>query len=328
VGEWGERLGDAFRQPITWVIAGGIVVLGIALRFTQGAGGGGGGDSPVVYNPGLAAPPDPEDPTGGLAGIIGLLPQVPGGEVSVTLPGGGAITIVTPPAIPAPDPSAPPPVAADCPPGWHLVTSGEADLHPWWPQLSGPTPGTVCVLGLAQPAPPPPGPVVPVDPPVHIPTPVGPREPIPTPPAEPPLHLPEPLPPPVAPAPTPPPPPAPSILTLTIGAAIARWLYDAANWGTQHYGHPNEAMIVDGVHYDPSKEQALGKQKWVGMGSGTTYRGSAFGVFLYRLRLLKSQRDGNGNAALGITIATTDKQLAQMAKQFVGEHLVGVNPFT
>jgi hypothetical protein len=113
-----------------------------------------------------------------------------------------------------------------------------------------------------------------------------------------------------------------------VAGVIQNWLYDAQNWGTRLYGHPDGQFIVEGVHYDSSLEQPIGKQVYRDMGSGDTHRGSAFGMFLYRLRLLKSQRDGHGNKALGITSATTDAQLAQMAKDFVGQHLIGTNPFT
>jgi hypothetical protein len=120
-------------------------------------------------------------------------------------------------------------------------------------------------------------------------------------------------------------------------AAITNWqqLLDSdrasqQNWGTRMMGNPSQGFSIGGITYDPRLEAAQGSQRYRNMsGSGReTARGSNWGVFLYRLDLLRKQRDAGGNAALGITRATTDDQLARMAAQFIQKNYVGTSAFT
>lgn len=83
-------------------------------------------------------------------------------------------------------------------------------------------------------------------------------------------------------------------------------------WSTQGY---NSGMTGVG---DPNAFK-------YGNMSGThrnTRRGDPAGVFAYRLaQLMNQRRRPGGNAALGITSATTDDQIAQLAMQFVNTNM-------
>jgi hypothetical protein len=102
------------------------------------------------------------------------------------------------------------------------------------------------------------------------------------------------------------------------------------NWSTRMMGNPSTGWSLGGITYNPQAEAAQGTQRYRNMsGQGReTARGSNFGVFLYRLQQLMSQRDRGGNPALGITAQTTDDQIARMAAQFVQQNYTGTSAFT
>ena len=70
------------------------------------------------------------------------------------------------------------------------------------------------------------------------------------------------------------------------------------------------------------QDQVSGYNNMSGQGR-VTNRGNFMGQFMYYLDLLMRQRDGTGNAALGITNQTTDQQLAQIAAQRMGKNAIG-----
>lgn len=103
---------------------------------------------------------------------------------------------------------------------------------------------------------------------------------------------------------------------------LNRYRGDQRNWGTEGYRPTPAAFNIGGISYDPTQDQVTGYNNMSGSGR-VTNRGNFMGQFLYYLDLLRRQRDGAGNAALGITRATSDNQLAAIAAQRLKQNAVG-----
>lgn len=98
------QLVGAARSPWTWVGAAGVVIVGLMLSRQQ-AGGGDGGTT-WMPNPTLSTAPEP-DPTGGVAGLLPLLNDLPTGVWDITLPGGGGVSFVPAPPLETTTPTTP-----------------------------------------------------------------------------------------------------------------------------------------------------------------------------------------------------------------------------
>jgi hypothetical protein len=129
--------------------------------------------------------------------------------------------------------------------------------------------------------------------------------------------------------------PPPAATPTTPGAgAITNWKQlldqyraDERNWGTRGYRPTPAAFSIGGLSYDPSQDQVTGYNNMSGQGR-VTNRGNFMGQYLRYLDILMKQRDGEGNRELGITRATTDQQLAQIAAQRMGRNAIGSTGFT
>ena len=108
---------------------------------------------------------------------------------------------------------------------------------------------------------------------------------------------------------------------------LDKYKADQRNWGTQGFRPNPGAFSIGGISYDPAQDQVTGYNNMSGSGR-VTNRGNMMGQFLYYLNLLRTQRDNNGNAALGITRATTDDQLARIAAQRMGKNAIGSTGMT
>jgi hypothetical protein len=107
---------------------------------------------------------------------------------------------------------------------------------------------------------------------------------------------------------------------------LDKYKADQRNWGTRGFRPNPGAFNIGGISYDPTKDAVTGFNNMSGSGR-VTNRGNMMGQFLYYLNLLRTQRDGAGNRALGITRATTDDQLAQIAKQRMSQNAIGSTGF-
>jgi len=308
----GNNVGKIAKNPTTWIVVGGGVLAVILL--TRETGGNSPAPTQPQYNPvlpGLLEPGDNGEPSTSLAPmdwspVLSMLPGIIGSGGGFQFSNGDTDFIYTPapPApIAAPTPVAPPTFAeqinqlfgnigavvlqnrtveVDIGSGGTgslslggITTPAQtiAEIIAALPGGGfGPGGGTVTTPGgsiVVAPAPAS-AEIIPSEP-VFVIQPVGPSEPVITVPVLP--QLPQPI----------------AIETWSwqkIETILAPWRVDQRNWSTNLYRPRPDAFSFAGFSYNPNADTVT---KYNNMGSGTTNRGSAFGVFLYRLNMNMNQ---------------------------------------
>lgn len=112
--------------------------------------------------------------------------------------------------------------------------------------------------------------------------------------------------------------------------------YGRRSWSTKGGTAGNKAFNIGGVRYDPTKDLARQYDNMSGKGE-TTNRGAAFGVFMYRLDMLrrqkanalaKQQRGEPLDQYSRNLLTQDDNMLARSAVQFVNERARGNTGFS